>query len=315
MPSSREGVAVEGEDGRVQTITLTVAPLRDARRRRAALPRAVHRPGPDAEPRAKRLSRDCRCRRTAARCTSRRELRETRERLQSLIEEYETALEELKSANEELVSVNEELQSTNEELEASKEELQSVNEELHTVNAELQGKIEALDRANSDLQNLFDSTDIATVFLDQNLVIRSFTPAVAKVFNILPSDRGRPDHRPVQPVQPARPGAGYRRHPGRARLHRAPCRARGWQGQLPRPAWRPTATRDQKLEGVVVTFVDVTSLTRAEARQQVLIAELQHRTRNLLAIVQSMARQTFGKGKARSRRSRSGSPPLAACKA
>jgi two-component system, chemotaxis family, CheB/CheR fusion protein len=121
-----------------------------------------------------------------------RELRETRDRLQSTIEEYETGLEELKSSNEELVSVNEEMQSTNEELEASKEELQSVNEELHTVNAELNGKIDALDHANSDLQNLFESTDVATVFLDRTFVIRSFTPAVTKIFNILPTDKGRP---------------------------------------------------------------------------------------------------------------------------
>lgn len=120
-----------------------------------------------------------------------RELRETRDRLQSMIEEYETALEELKSSNEELVSVNEEMQSTNEELEASKEELQSVNEELHTVNAEFHGKVDALHRANSDLQNLFESTNVATVFLDRKLVIRSFTPAVTKVFNNLPTDKGR----------------------------------------------------------------------------------------------------------------------------
>ena len=85
------------------------------------------------------------------------------------VEEYETALEELKSANEELVSVNEELQSTNEELETSKEELQSVNEELQTVNAELRTRSTQLDRANSDLQNLFESTQIATVFLDREL--------------------------------------------------------------------------------------------------------------------------------------------------
>jgi two-component system CheB/CheR fusion protein len=121
-----------------------------------------------------------------------RELRETRERLQSLIEEYETALEELKSSNEELVSVNEELQSTNEELEASKEELQSVNEELHTVNSELQAKVEQLDRANSDLTNLFETTRVATIFLDSKLIIRSFTPAISQIFSILPSDRGRP---------------------------------------------------------------------------------------------------------------------------
>src|SRR5215472_221843 len=121
-----------------------------------------------------------------------RELRETRERLQSMAEEYETAIEELKSSNEEMVSVNEELQSTNEELETSKEELQSVNEELQTVNHELTVKIDELDRANSDLKNLYESTEIATVFLDRDLIIRSFTPAVTRIFNLIPSDRGRP---------------------------------------------------------------------------------------------------------------------------
>ena len=130
-----------------------------------------------------------------------RELRETRDRLQSMIEEYETALEELKSSNEELVSVNEEMQSTNEELEASKEELQSVNEELHTVNAELNSKVEALDRANSDLQNLFESTDVATVFLDKALTIRSYTPSVGRIFNILPARPRPPDHRPDEPAE------------------------------------------------------------------------------------------------------------------
>ena len=121
-----------------------------------------------------------------------RELRETRERLQSMIEEYETALEELKSSNEELVSVNEELQSTNEELEASKEELQSVNEELHTVNLNSRARVDELDRANTDLQNLFDSTEVATVFLDRNLRDPQLYPGGYEVFNILPSDRGRP---------------------------------------------------------------------------------------------------------------------------
>src|SRR5215469_2869777 len=121
-----------------------------------------------------------------------KELQETKERLQSTIEELETANEEFRSSNEELLSVNEELQSTNEELETSKEELQSVNEELQTVNNELSTKIEELDRANSDLNNLFQSTQIATIFLDRNLEIRSFTPAVTKLFNLIPTDRGRP---------------------------------------------------------------------------------------------------------------------------
>ena len=114
------------------------------------------------------------------------------EELQALTEEHQTALEELRSVNEELHSVNEEMQSTNEELETSKEELQSVNEELHTVNIRLTEKIDELDQANSDLRNLFESTEIATVFVDRHLVIRSFTPAIASLYNLIPSDQGRP---------------------------------------------------------------------------------------------------------------------------
>ena len=114
------------------------------------------------------------------------------EDLQSLTEEHQTALEELRSANEELHSVNEEMQSTNEELETSKEELQSLNEEMQTVNLRLSEKVDELDHVNCDLRNLFDSTQIATVFLDRHLVIRSFTPAIASVYNLIPSDQGRP---------------------------------------------------------------------------------------------------------------------------
>ena len=87
--------------------------------------------------------------------------------------------------------MNEELQSTNEELDTSKEELQSLNEELQTVNTELQAKIDELDTANSDLANLFESTQMATVFLDHDLVIRSFTPAACSIFKLIPSDKNR----------------------------------------------------------------------------------------------------------------------------
>ena len=222
------------------------------------------------------------------------ELRETRERLQSLIEEYETALEELKSSNEELVSVNEELQSTNEELEASKEELQSVNEELHTVNGDLSGKIESLDRANADLQNLFESTDVATVFLDRSLVIRSFTPAVTKVFNVLPSDRGRPiTDLSSQFSQPTLKEDIASVFAGAGAIERRLDREEDEVHLLVRIG--PYRNSEQKIDGVVVTFLDITSLTRAEARQRVLIAELQHRTRNLLTVVRSIATQSFPK--------------------
>ncbi|MGA7780663.1 MAG: PAS domain-containing protein, partial [Paraburkholderia sp.] len=290
---TRDGIVVEEEDGRVQVISLTIEPLGS----RPALESLYLILFIDQGP---VLSREEALTRAQAADNGtalqmERELRETRERLQSMIEEYETALEELKSSNEELVSVNEELQSTNEEMEASKEELVSLNEELHTVNTELNGKIEALDRANNDLRNLFDSTAVATVFLDRQLVIRSFTPAMTEVFNIRQSDRGRPITDLATPLKlngfdqdiatVVATGEIIERRidSGDEELH-----------YLMRLA--PYHNGDAKADGVVVTFLNVTGLTRADRRQKVLVAELQHRTRNLLAVVESIALQTLAKG-------------------
>lgn len=119
------------------------------------------------------------------------ELNATKEHLQITIEELETSNEEQKSTNEELQSVNEELQSTNEELETSKEELQSTNEELVTVNTELQKKVDELSKANNDINNLLASTEIGTLFLDTNLKIKRFTPAATRIFNLIATDVGR----------------------------------------------------------------------------------------------------------------------------
>ncbi|MBV9655463.1 MAG: PAS domain-containing protein [Acetobacteraceae bacterium] len=290
--TTRDGIAVEGDDGRIQVIRLIAEPLADRAGGEPLYLVLFEDDGPvlsreEAENRFNTLQ-------DSSAAQLERELREARDRLQSIVEEYETALEELKSSNEELVSVNEELQSTNEELEASKEELQSLNEELHTVNAELNAKVEALDRANSDLQNLFDSTDIATVFLDQDLVIRSYTPMVSEMFNILPSDRGRP----ITDLSSKFPLPGFADDLARAfrenqRLERRIEDSARLSHYLLRVA--PYRDTEEKTRGVVVTFVNVTGMVEAEERQRVLIGELQHRTRNLLAVVQSIAQQTVGK--------------------
>ena len=120
------------------------------------------------------------------------ELAATKEYLRSTIEQLEISNEELKSSNEELQSSNEELQSTNEEMETSKEELQSVNEEIVTVNTELQGKIDELAQAYDDMNNLLASTEIGTIFLDIDMKIKRFTPSMSKIINLIQTDVGRP---------------------------------------------------------------------------------------------------------------------------
>jgi two-component system CheB/CheR fusion protein len=115
-----------------------------------------------------------------------------RETLQSTREEMQSSQEELKSTNEELQSTNEELQSTNEELTTSREEMQSMNEELQTVNAEQQSKMDELSRVNNDMRNLLNSTEIVTIFLDNELRVRRFTTGADKLFKLIPGDVGRP---------------------------------------------------------------------------------------------------------------------------
>jgi two-component system CheB/CheR fusion protein len=120
-----------------------------------------------------------------------RELLATREDLRNTVEELETSNEERRSSNEESMSMNEELQSANEELEATTEELCSLNEELTTVNSELREKVDQLEQTNDDLHNFFASTKIATVFLDDKLCIKRFTPAAQTLLGIDLRDTGR----------------------------------------------------------------------------------------------------------------------------
>ena len=120
------------------------------------------------------------------------ELKITREELQSTIEQLESSNDQLKASNEEVTAANEELQSANEEMETSKEELQSLNEELNTINVRLQEKVDELESANNDVVNLLSSTSIATVFLDKELKIKRYTPAITRLMSLIPSDVGRP---------------------------------------------------------------------------------------------------------------------------
>lgn len=218
-----------------------------------------------------------------------------REELRSLREEHQTALEELRSTNEELHSVNEEMQSTNEELETSKEELQSLNEELHTVNIRLTEKVDELDHTNSDLRNLFDSTQIATVFLDRYLIIRNFTPAVATLYNLIPSDQGRPITHIVSRLR----YNGLREDVAQVLstlepLERRVVRDDGSAHYILRVL--PYREPDSTVSGALLTFVDVSNIVQAEealveadVRKDVFLATLSHELRNPLAPIRIAA--------------------------
>jgi two-component system CheB/CheR fusion protein len=195
------------------------------------------------------------------------ELARAKQHLQATVEELEASNEELKSTNEELQSTNEELQSTNEELETSKEELQSLNEELQTVNAELQEKISDLSRANDDMTNLLNSTDIATVFLDDELRIKRFTPQAKAIFQLIETDVGRP-------ITDLASQLRYLYFESDAREVIRTLVSKKLELQTESGAYyltriMPYRTADNRLDGLVVTFVDTTLAqgARSLARQ------------------------------------------------
>jgi two-component system CheB/CheR fusion protein len=176
----------------------------------------------------------------------------------------QTSQEELRSANEELQSMNEELQSANEELTTSKEEMQSLNEELQTVNNELQAKVDDLSRTNNDMTNLLNSTSIATVFLDNDLQVRRFTPQATKIIKLIPGDIGRP-------ITDLASDLAYPELPDDARevlrvLGSIEKTIAAHDGRWFTVRIMPYRTLDNRIDGVVITFADITTAKTLEAK-------------------------------------------------
>jgi two-component system, chemotaxis family, CheB/CheR fusion protein len=202
------------------------------------------------------------------------ELQRTKDQLRITVEQYETSTEELRASNEELQAINEELRSATEELETSKEELQSVNEELTTVNQEYREKIDEVGRANSDLQNLMASTDIGTIFLDRALQIKRYTPRAQQLFNITPSDIGRPLEHFTNKLE-----YGLLTDDAEQVLRTLQTKEREVQskdGEWYLARLVPYRTLEDRIDGIVLTFVEITRRMETEKQlrdQTVVLAE------------------------------------------
>ncbi|NHZ79642.1 PAS domain-containing protein [Massilia sp. CCM 8695] len=185
------------------------------------------------------------------------EMQQSRGELQRAREEMQTSQEELKSTNEELQSTNEELQSTNEELTTSKEEMQSMNEELQTVNHELSAKLDELSQASDDMKNLLNSTDIATLFLDEQMCIRRFTNRITGIFKLIPGDAGRPITDLVSTLN--YPALAEDAREVLSSLVFREVQVSALDGRWFTVRIMPYRTQDNRIDGVVITFIDISS--------------------------------------------------------
>jgi two-component system CheB/CheR fusion protein len=254
-------------NGGIHGVDLTVRPLADPEATRELLLISFQDavlPPPEKSTRRKRVTAKGESKRVEE---LEQDLAYTKENLQATIEEMQAANEELKSTNEELQSTNEELQSTNEELETSKEELQSVNEEIVTVNAELQAKIDQLTGVQNDMKNLLENVNIGTIFLDTHLAIRRFTRDATMVFRLAAADTGRPlaDLRSLIPDVDLVADA-------QAVLDSLIPREK--QVRTINNEWYlvriiPYRTLENVIDGVVLTFSDITALKAIEAEVRV----------------------------------------------
>jgi two-component system CheB/CheR fusion protein len=184
--------------------------------------------------------------------------------LQTTREDMQASQEELRSANEEMQSTNEEMQSTNEELMTSKEEMQSLNEELQTVNAELQVRVDELSWSNNDMKNLLNSTDIATLFLDKDLKVRRFTTQATKIIKLIPGDVGRPITDLASDLLYPELPADAREVLQKLGFTEKPINTRDRRWFTVRIM--PYRTLDDRIDGVVITFADITVAKTLEAK-------------------------------------------------
>jgi len=214
------------------------------------------------------------------------ELSLTRRDLRDVSEQYERLVEEYSTSNEEMLSINEELQSANEELETSKEELQSLNEELNTLNNELRSKVEAVEQTNNDLNNLLASTEIATIFLDMQCRVRWYSPAIKQVINLIASDIGRP----ISDLSSTVTGTALESQALEVLASLVPLESevQSENGQHYIRRVLPYRTSDNRIDGIVATFVDISEHKKGEQQRKQLMNELSHRIKNTLAMVQAM---------------------------
>jgi two-component system CheB/CheR fusion protein len=271
----RKDVAIEQNGGHL-TIDLTVKPVMEYSTLRGLMMVIFKETTPPAKRESPKKQGKGRRKDTAVE-TLEQELRYTRENLQTTIEELETSNEELKSTNEELQSTNEELQSTNEELETSKEELQSLNEEAATVNAELQSRLDELSTTNDDIKNLLDSTHIATIFLDLDLCVRRFTPKAVEIIPLAVIDSGRPISHFATALIDTDLAADA--HDVLQDLGVKEKEVRSKDGACYRMRVRPYRTVNNVIDGVVITFEDITALKQTEAALNTLNTKLEQRER------------------------------------
>jgi len=211
------------------------------------------------------------------------EMQRLKEELQSTHEEMQTSQEELKSTNEELQSTNEELQSTNEELTTSKEEMQSLNEELHTVNAELQSKVDDYSRVNNDMNNLLNSIEIATLFLDRELKIRKFTVPATKIFKLIQSDIGRLFTDQVTDLNYPEMYDDAREVLRTLVYVEKPVATH--DGRWFNIRIMPYRTFEDKIDGLVITFIEITNskqLEKALQQSQMMLRSLIHAVQSVI---------------------------------